>query len=261
MRNKRSATFTCQVLLHKVKQMNIADDFCQHQLTAMMIQETHMQGHGLHQLESSSGEKLHLYFSGHKNRSIAGTGIIVRLNSNVTFKSVSERICMMKVKPNNNVITNIISAYALTLETTLKTPEVKRHFYEKLSSIIKTFKTREAVIIGGDFNAKTNSKFSNFPSSIIGKYAKSEINVNGEKMIEFCVMNNLKITNTFFKHKPIHLTTWQSPAPYVNITDCKTNTLRRNPSRNQIDYVLVRNNTKTKAFDSKATISTTVESL
>ena len=36
-----------------MKQMNIADDFCHHQLTAMMIQETHMQGHGLHQLESS----------------------------------------------------------------------------------------------------------------------------------------------------------------------------------------------------------------
>ena len=70
MRNKRFATFTCQVLLYKVKQMNIADDLCQHQLTAMMIQETHMQEHRLHQLESSSGEKLHLYFSGHKNRSI-----------------------------------------------------------------------------------------------------------------------------------------------------------------------------------------------
>ena len=33
---------------------------------------------------------------------------------------------------------------------------------------------------------------------------------------------NLTITNTFFKHKPIHLTTWQSPAPYLNITDYKT---------------------------------------
>ena len=81
----------------------------------------------------------------------------------------------------SNVITNIISAYAPTLETTLKNLETTRHFYEKLSSIIKTFKAREAVIIGGYFNAKTNSKFSNFPTNIIGKYAKSEINVKGEK--------------------------------------------------------------------------------
>ena len=80
------------------------------------------------------------------------------------------------------------------------------------------------------------------------------------KMIEFCVMNNLKITDTFFKHKSIHLTTWQSPAQYINIIDCKTNTLRRNPFKKQIDYILVRNNTNTKVFDSKATISTTTNS-
>ena len=110
--------------------MNIADDFCHHQLTAMMIQETHMQGHGLHKLESSLRQKVHLYLSGHKNRSIAGTGIIVRTNSNLTFTPVSKRICMTKVKSNNNIITNIISAYAPTLKTTLKNPETTRHFYE-----------------------------------------------------------------------------------------------------------------------------------
>ena len=71
---------------------------------------------------------------------------------------------------------------------------------------------------------------------------------------------NLKITNTFFKHKPIHLTTWQSPAPHRNITDCKTNTPRRSPFRNQIDYILVRSNTNAKVFDSKATILTTANS-
>ena len=131
MRYKRFATFNCQGLPNKLKQMNIADDFCHHQLTAMMIQETHMQGQGLHQLESPSGQKLHLYFSGYKNRSIAGTGIIVRPNSNVTFTPVSERICMMKVKSNNNVISNIINAYVPTLETTLKNPETTCHFYKK----------------------------------------------------------------------------------------------------------------------------------
>ena len=53
-------------------------------------------------------------------------------------------------------MTNIISAYAPTLETTLKNPEITCHFYKKLSSIIKTFKTREAVVIGRDLIAKTN---------------------------------------------------------------------------------------------------------
>ena len=83
----------------------------------------------------------------------------------------------MKVKSNSNVETNITSAYVPTLETTLKNPETIHHFYEKLPSIIKTFKTREAVV-----TAKTKSKFNNYPTNIIGKYAKSEININSVKM-------------------------------------------------------------------------------
>ena len=42
---------------------------------------------------------------------------------------------------------------------------------------------------------------------IIGKYAKSDINENGEKLIELCNLNNLRITNTFFKEKPTRQTT------------------------------------------------------
>ena len=48
-------------------------------------------------------------------------------------------------------------------------------------------------------------------------------------MIEFCIQHTLKITDTFLKHKPIHLTTRQSPAvPYVNHIDSKTNTQEKN---------------------------------
>ena len=75
----------------------------------------------------------------------------------------------MKVKSNNSTVTNIISEHAPTLDTTEKKHETSRGFNENLWSIIKTFKDREAVIIGGDFNAKTKSKFSSYPENIIGK--------------------------------------------------------------------------------------------
>jgi len=78
-------------------------------------------------------------------------------------------------------------------------------------------------------------------NTIVGSYAKSDINDNGEKLIELCSLHNLRITNTFFKHKPIHQTTWTSPTQYKNVVDdSKTKQPRRNPYRNQIDYILVK---------------------
>ena len=91
------------------------------------------------------------------------------------------------------------------------------------------------------------------PNKTIGKYAKSDINENGEKLIELRNLHNLRMTNTFFKHKPTHQTTWISWTPYKNINDSKTKLLRKNPYRNQIDYILVRNCEKIKITDSKST--------
>ena len=41
----------------------------------------------------------------------------------------------------------------------------------------------------------------------LGNTQKSDINENGEKLIELCNLHNLRITNTFFKDKPTHQTT------------------------------------------------------
>ena len=90
---------------------------------------------------------------------------------------------------------------------------------------------------------------------IIGKHAKSNINENGEKLIELSGIHNLRITNIFFKHKPIHQTTCQSPAAHNNTNDSKTHTKRINPYQNQIDFILIRNNSKiVKITDCKSTI-------
>ena len=52
----KKVTFNCQDLLNKAKQMNIADSFCPHHLTAMMIQEKDIQKRWMHKKKSSSGK-------------------------------------------------------------------------------------------------------------------------------------------------------------------------------------------------------------
>ena len=112
------------------------------------------------------------------------------------------------------------------------------------------------MIIGGGFNAKPKMRNRDpLLNKISGKYTKSDINENREKRIKLCNLHNLPITNTFFKHNPTHQTTWTSPAPYKNINDSKTKSLRKNPYRNQTGYILVRNCETIKITDSKSTIS------
>ena len=55
----------------------------------------------------------------------------------------------------NDIKCNIISTYAPTSERTKKHPEETRKFYELLSDAINKTKTKETIIMGGDFNPKT----------------------------------------------------------------------------------------------------------
>ena len=87
-------------------------------------------------------------------------------------------------------------------------------FYEQLSDILSNINRNVLIIIGGDFNAKTKMRNRDLLlKKIIGKYAKSDINENGEKLVELCNLPDLRITNTFLKHKPTNQTTWTSPVP------------------------------------------------
>ena len=88
-------------------------------------------------LTSTTGEKCYLYYSGHKNKSINGVGIIVETKSKVNFRPISDRICMLTNKAGNNTQTSLISAYAPTLEKTKKSPDDTISFYNELSSVIK----------------------------------------------------------------------------------------------------------------------------
>ena len=79
---------------------------------------------------------------------------------------------------------------------------------------------------------------------VIRKYAKNKVNENGNLLIEFCKLRNLLITNTIFKYKPSHQTTWISPLPPTFP--------RKNSYRNQIDYILLRKNMNSKISDSRS---------
>ena len=207
-KSQRFATFNCQGLNDKVKQIHIADDFYKFRLAAIMAQETRIMETGLYEFNSSDGKKVCWYNSGNGAKSIRGVGIITTKNTNVTFNLVSERICIITTNTSEKVKSHVISAYAPTLENTARNPDETRIFYEQLSTLINSIKQRDVLIIGGEFNAKTKLQVSELENQlVVGKYAKNKVNENGNLLIEFCKLHNLLITNSIFKHKPSHQTT------------------------------------------------------
>ena len=108
--------------------------------------------------------------------------------------------------------------------------------------------------MAGDFNAKTGSAAlnSDIYHEVIGKYGKGEINSKGYSLLNFAKSYKLKLTNTFFKLKQAHRSTWQSHNRINGCIDSNTKTPRNAPYRNQIDYICVRYNKGITINDSRS---------
>ena len=119
-----------------------------------------MKATDLHEFTSSGGKKVCLYNSGNGAKSIQRVGIIIVENTNVTFNPVSERICIITTNTSENIKCHLVSAYAPTIENTIRNPDETRIFYEQLWSLIKSIKQKDDLRIGGDFNAKTKLQVS-----------------------------------------------------------------------------------------------------
>ena len=83
----------------------------------------------------------------------------------------------------------------------------------------------------------------------MGIFGKGQINNSGRILLETCRKHDLVITNTLFQHKLTHRTTWT--APFRNFITWKGEE-RKNPIRNQIDYVIVRNKSRRFLNDARS---------
>ena len=110
----------------------------------------------------------------------------------------------------------IILVYA---PTTSRPEEEVDDFYELLQSEISHTSNQDFLIVMGDWNSKVGDR-SDYP--VVGKYGLGNKNDAGDRMIDFCKINELFISNTMFQQHKRRLYTWTSP-----------NGLHKN----QIDYI------------------------
>lgn len=128
-------------------------------------------------------------------------------NGGSEWEPVSSRIIRIRLCYGNRYVTKI-SVYAPTFKSS---HETKERFYSDLQNTIDKVPPDDILLLNGDFNARVGTHDSGIWKHVIGKYNMPERNEQGERLLEFCAINGLSITNTFFQHKSIHQGTWMHP--------------------------------------------------
>ena len=70
------------------------------------------------------------------------------------------------------------------------TDEKVDEFYDQLQMAINSTDKKDMMIIMGDFNAKVGSNRTHW-ESVIGNHGYGTINDRGEKLLNFCAVNNM----------------------------------------------------------------------
>lgn len=202
------------------KLANLTREMDRHQVDILGIAETWWPHVGQCQVDNGI-----FFYSGNEDpKHRKGVGIVVRqeiLKSVIDFVPYSDRTALLKIraKPNN---INIIQVYAPTADS--PNDDVEK-FYDEIKELLKVTKKHEVNIIMGDYNAKIGKgRFD----QLVGPHGLGERNERGDRLLQFCQEEYMKITNTWFQLHNRRLYTWKSPAD-------RTDTI----IRNQIDFILI----------------------
>lgn len=213
------------------KEKELEEEFEEIELEILAITETKKKGNGMFTTEKGN---VFIYSGVETNkRAAAGIGCIInqRIAEQISkWKAWSERILSVDLVNKNKNAKTIIVIYGPNEDDTA---ENKNKFWEELTKA--TEEAEGKIFIMGDFNSRVGKK-DDIYKTVVGMHGETVRNNNGERMLDFCIINRLIITNTFFEHKDIHKYT------------------REIKSRNEksiIDYILVEEDNRQIVLDTK----------
>ena len=159
-------------------------------------------------------------YSGNEKAFENGVGIIINEKIEKSLKGywpISDRVIAAKFQwtPFDFFV---IQIYA---PTTASEGEKVHEFYGEINCALKQCKSRDMLIVMGDFNAKVGKGAS---GTAIGPFGLGERNERGDLFAEWCEANKLIVANTWFENHNRRLYTWISPG---------------DRARNQIDYFCI----------------------
>ena len=140
----------------------------------------------------------------------SGVAIIlgkVAQKSIIGYEPVSDRIITARFKTQIGYMT-ICQVYAPTADSS---DEELDNFYSQLQLSVDGTPTGDMLIVMGDFNAKVGQQWED-GEGMVGKFGMGDRNGRGDRLVAFCTINGLYISNTLFKQtKANRIWTWESP--------------------------------------------------
>ena len=143
-----------------------------------------------------------LVWSGKVTEHQSGVAILMKkkfTTYKLTIEPISDRILKITLPIYNQGFT-VIATYAPTNPHDI---EDKMQFYEQLQKSIDNVPEKHCLYICGDLNARVgrSNTQENEWHGVVGNFGNGIRNENGLLLLEFCTNNNIKICNTFSKHK------------------------------------------------------------
>jgi len=201
------------------KLAQITSEMRRFKLHVLGVSESRWTGSG--RIKTTTGETV-LYSGRDDGQHHEGVTIILQKGlerSLLEWKPVSSRLMSVRLK-SKHINTTILQCYAPTNDSS---DEDKDDFYSQLQTETETAPQHDLIIVMGDLNAKVGQDNTDY-ERVMGKHGVGIRNDNGERLVEFCAMNNLVIGGTLFPHRDIHKLTWNSP---------------NGRDRNQIDHLMI----------------------
>ncbi|KAL1446569.1 hypothetical protein WDU94_003622 [Cyamophila willieti] len=215
------------------KTENIVNEMYNMGVDILGISETFLKNSGDYVSRLPNDKKYRMIFTGGE-KSRKGVAFILNektMNMVETIIQLSERVMALRLKAHP-VDLFIVQCYAPTADSS---DEDLDNFYECLRKVISKKKSYEALVLLGDLNAKVGSERM---EDVVGPHGLGSRNERGDEFINFCIENNLIITNTWFEQKMSSRFTWTSPA--------------NNQIKNKIDYICISRRFKNAITNSKS---------
>lgn len=153
--------------------------------------------------------QFNIYTSSNRSTHEFGTAFLVERTVDsvvLNFIPIDERLCVLRIK-GRFFNYSLINVHAPTNDAS---DDIKEEFYEKLREAYRKCPKHDAKIIMGDLNAKLGREEEFRPT--IGRWSlHANTNENGFRLLDFATEMGLSVVSTRFRHKNIHLATWESP--------------------------------------------------